>query len=448
MSDWSLADPGLPPLSSGHVPPDDVPCGRCSATAAPGLHDNGAPRCWACFNEDDGASRSDPTRIVTAQDFAAVKEPGADPVVGTDDEVLIPEGGDVMIYGGGGATKTTLTIDLGVHLAAGDDWLHLPIPKPRTVLMIEAEGPRPLFRQKLCRKLDAWPGSDVGDRLRVLEEPWAGFRFPDADEVAALVSEHEIDVMIAGPLTRVGMDDLGTLQQVRDFLAHVARFRTATGRRLTVILVHHDNKDGAVSGAWEGAVDTLLHAQVFAPGKTTLTIQKARWSPRWHKQKLELAWIDGEGFEVVEEADRDLVSEIDQHLAEHPHRTASEIARKRDGGIGAQLDAVKAILESETERFVSFTGKEAKALGRSSTAILWATLAPGKTGRVSESRPGDQEDTYPPTRPYRGGSGVSKRSPLADPPGEPGKTDDNGHHADAENLRAEVWDFTDDGEGS
>ena len=43
---------------------------------------------------------------------------------------MLPEDGDVMIYGDGGASKTTLTIDLGCHLAAGDDWLGIPVPKP------------------------------------------------------------------------------------------------------------------------------------------------------------------------------------------------------------------------------------------------------------------------------------------------------------------------------
>ena len=40
---------------------------------------------------------------------------------------LIPEGGDVMVYGDGGAGKTTLCLDLACHLAAGDDWLGIPV---------------------------------------------------------------------------------------------------------------------------------------------------------------------------------------------------------------------------------------------------------------------------------------------------------------------------------
>jgi hypothetical protein len=189
---------------------------------------------------------------------------------------------------------------------------------------------------------------------------------------------HEIDVLIVGPLTRVGMDELGTLQHVRDFMDHVAKFRERSGRRLTVILIHHENKGGTVSGAWEGAGDTLMHATVHARGQTRLHLQKARWSSEWHKQTLELAWTDGEGFEVQPDEDRDLHSEIVALLTERPNRsedkplrTVKEIAARKEGGIGASEADVKAILEANQDRFASRTKEAAKAVGRHPSATVW-----------------------------------------------------------------------------
>ena len=327
-------------------------------------------------------SNAEPASIVTAQEFAAVEEPGAEPLVGEAGEAVVPEGGDVMLYGDGGASKTTLGLDLGVHLAAADPWLGIPVTRPATVLLVEAEGPRPLFRDKVQRKIAAWNGSDLGGRLLVLERPWADFRFPDAAEIADLIGERQVDVLIVGPLTRVGMEELGTLQQVRDFMAEVDRFRERSGRRLTVFLVHHENKGGSVSGAWEGAGDTLLHAQVHAPGKTTLTFQKARWSSRWHKQTLELDWTEGEGFEVVEEPARDLGAEVEAWLRENSHSTAKEIAVRRvlkqpDGteeviqGIGAREEVVSELLNGRLDIFRVRTGQEAREVGRHPTARVW-----------------------------------------------------------------------------
>jgi hypothetical protein len=88
--------------------------------------------------------------------LAAEDEPGAAAFVGDDENVLIPEDGDVMAYGDGGAGKTTLLIDLAVHLAAGDDWLGIPVGRKVRVALVENEGPRPPFRRKLRRKLRAW----------------------------------------------------------------------------------------------------------------------------------------------------------------------------------------------------------------------------------------------------------------------------------------------------
>lgn len=368
--------------------------------------------------------------IVTAQEFAAVEEAGAEPLVGEPGEAIIPTGGDVMLYGDGGASKTTLSIDLGAHLAAGDPWLGIPIPAPVKVLVIEAEGPRPLFREKLRRKLEGWQGSDLGDRLLVLERPWAEFRFPEGGEIADLVGRYEIDVLIVGPLTRVGMEELGTLQQVRDFMDEVARFRARSGRGLTVFLVHHENKGGGVSGAWEGAGDTLLHAQVHSHGRTTLTFRKARWASAWHKRELELAWLDGEGFEVVEERERDLAVEAEDLLGDSKWRTLEEISSGAKGGIGANKDAVREILEGNAHLFVSRTGAAAKAVRRSPNATVWSlargaepvepdTGSPGvaATGLASGSPLREPEATEPDPPPP---AGLARRSePDATRPGCP-----------------------------
>jgi hypothetical protein len=370
--------------------------------------------------EPDSAPAGDSVRIIPVSDFAAVEEPGADPLVGADGEAVIPRGGDAMLYGDGGASKTTLSIDLAFHLAAGDDWLGIPVPGPASVVLVEAEGPRALFRRKLRRKLDSWTGSEVGGRLRVLETPWADFRFPDAEEVADLVGEYEVDVLVAGPLTRVGMDELGTLQQVRDFMGEVARFRERAARRLTVLLIHHENKGGTVSGAWEGAGDTLLHATVHARGKTSLVFQKTRWSGEWHKQKLELDWTDGEGFAVAEGTERDLIAEITEWLSANPHSTAKEIATKKevkrpDGtiecvipGIGANETRVRELLAERQDIFRERTGDDAKAVGRHPSAHVWEHRegAPEDPAHLGASAP----------RGVGGNAGALVRSPLGSAP--------------------------------
>lgn len=336
--------------------------------------------------------------VVSLEDFAAVDEPGAGGLLGDEGDAPIAENSDALIYGDGGAGKTTLVNDLALHLAAGDTWLGIKVARPLRVLIVELEGPRPLFRRKLRRKAEAWRGSPLEGRVRVLDNPWATFTFADQamrSQLAAEITRQEIDVLIVGPVTRAGMDAAGTLQEVRDFTALVGDLRAACGRRLTVVIVHHESKSGAVSGAWEGAVDTLMHVEARGPGHTHLRFQKARWSSSWHGQTLALAWTDGEGFAV--EGERDYVAEIGLLLSDGQWRTAKEIAAK-DDGIGAGVDTVRARLKERQDVFVECNGAE---VGRSSKATVYQLTSAQKSVKSVGGLLGTDGATDLPTSPLR-----------------------------------------------
>ncbi len=276
-------------------------------------------------------------RIVPLDVFVDTEEQGSEAVLGDADNAVIPEGGDVMVYGDGGAGKTTLCVDAACHFAAGDPWLGIRVPRPLRVLIIENEGPRPRFRQKLKRKRDAWAGSPIGDRISVLEAPWGAFTFADERWRELLVDrvlEHEVDVVICGPVTCAGMNAAGTLQEVRDFLVLVGDVRRRSGRRLVVILVHHENKGGKVSGAWEGAGDTLLHVSAQGHGRLRLHFQKARWASDYHATTLQLLWAAGDSFEVEEkdELDDETIGElIVARIDEHPGTTWGAVEKATPG---------------------------------------------------------------------------------------------------------------------
>jgi AAA domain len=318
---------------------------------------------------DEGVDIGDMIRVVSLEEFVSIIETGADPLVGEGEEALIPVGGNAMMYGDGGAGKTTLGNDLAFSLTTGEDWIGFPVSGPVNVLLIEAEGPRPMFRRKLGRKHSAWSGPSPAGRLRVLEHPWTGFTFADPKwrgRLAEIVERDKIDVIIAGPLSAIGMDSAGTIQEVRDFMGLVQQVRDSCGRPLTVILIHHDNKGGAVSGAWEGAGDTLLHVQGGGNGHTTVYVQKARWSSRYHGTTHKLMWTDGEGFEV--EGERDLLGEIEGLLADGVWRTIDEMRVSIKAGTA---DVEKIVKVNHSERFQMRTGLDAKVLGRSPNARLF-----------------------------------------------------------------------------
>lgn len=244
----------------------------------------------------------DALRFVTAIDFAAVDEEDSAPLAGDGaGGVVIPAGAFVLVYGDGGAGKTTLVLDLVVHLATGKAWLDLVVPeRPLRVALVENEGPRPMFRLKLRRKLEP-TDTDAGESILILEEPWQGMSFREAlhrDALVRLVEERELDLLVASPLSRLGMEGGGTLDEIGAFIGLLADVQRRAIRPLTILLVHHENRAGRISGAWEGSPDLLVHVAPEGNGRTRVFWQKARWSSTLHGKTTRLAWADGESFTV------------------------------------------------------------------------------------------------------------------------------------------------------
>ena len=237
--------------------------------------------------------------------FAEVNEPTALPLLGSADETVIPVGGDVIAYGTGGAGKTTLSLDAAFHLAAGESWLGMDVPRPMRVAVIENEGPRGQFRLKLRRKLAAWNGNraELDEDMFVMEEPWGGFTFADERHrqyLADALNERACELLLCGPVSTVGMIGGGTPDEINAFVGLIAELRYLLNDPLAVWLIHHENRSGQVSGAWERVPDALCHVTSRGNGHTRVFWQKARWSAEHHGTTMHLAWTDAYGFEIEE----------------------------------------------------------------------------------------------------------------------------------------------------
>jgi len=241
--------------------------------------------------------------IVPAAEFAAVREPSAEPLLGDRDTNALPAGGLVLAYGDGGAGKSSLLLDLAVHLAAGRPaWLALAIPRRCRVVWIENEGNRGTFRDKIDRKLRAW-GEPVDGYLQVLEDPWAALTFASElhqRQLAQALEENETDVLIVGPLQSLGLEGGGTPAEVQAFETLIRDLRARIARPICVVLIHHENRAGQMAGAFDRLPETTMHVTAQGNGKTRLFWQKARSASSLHGTSWHLHWTDGEGFELEE----------------------------------------------------------------------------------------------------------------------------------------------------
>jgi hypothetical protein len=66
---------------------------------------------------EEPAKELPPLRVVPVNEFAAVDEPSAEPLLGDEQNTVLSAGGALVVYGDGGAGKTTLELDLVFHLA-------------------------------------------------------------------------------------------------------------------------------------------------------------------------------------------------------------------------------------------------------------------------------------------------------------------------------------------
>jgi len=301
--------------------------------------------------------------------FGRDEEKPPETLLGTREESILPEDGIVMLYGDGGAGKTTLTIDGLCHLAGAREWLGLEVDRPVRSLMIENEGPRAMFRHVIRRKLEAFGDPAIGERMAILTEPWGEFTLSSPHfrtELARIVVEREAEVVALGPLATVGTVGGGTPDEISAFQALLLDVRTRVGRPLAFWLVHHENKAGDVSGAWERVPDTLVHVQAVGNGHTRIVFRKARWSSEYHGRSLALNWEEGRTFAIVQDVVRDLYSEtLEAFRADDEWRTYREVAKL----VACRPGEAKSVLAELTRRGDLMF--EVGPVGRSARAQCW-----------------------------------------------------------------------------
>jgi hypothetical protein len=261
------------------------------------------------------------------REFTAREYPAAEPLLGAPGAIIIAVGSLLMVYGADGSGKSTWSIDGIIHLAAGVDWLNLPVPRPVRVCVIENEGPPSLFQQKLDAKIAGWDGPDPTGNLFVFAGPWGEFSFADPDARAALnayCDEHKIDLVVANPTLGLGVGPSGKPDETQQFVDWLTECGLKGERAFW--LLHHENKSGQISGDWGRHPDTKVSLQRDGnQQRTKLDWAKTRWATLEPEEKVVLLeWIvETQSYTVTEldtvgATDTELEQRIIDFLAEHP----------------------------------------------------------------------------------------------------------------------------------
>jgi AAA domain-containing protein len=303
--------------------------------------------------------------FVSYREFASREYPVAEPLLGEKGAILLAGGSLFMVYGADGSAKSTWTIDGIVHLAAGVDWLDIPVLRPVRVCIIENEGPPSLFQQKLDAKIAGWAGPDPQPNLYVFAGPWGEFSFADPAARAALndfCDEHAIDVVTANPTLGLGVAASGRPDETQQFVDWLVECGLKAERAFW--LLHHENKAGQISGDWGRHPDTKVALQRDGNRqRTKLDWNKTRWATLEPDEKtVMLEWVlETQGYTVtaldtVGASDLELEQRVADYLTEHPFASTTTVETEVKG----TATRIRRVLEGP--RFDSMKGKRGAKL--------------------------------------------------------------------------------------
>ena len=383
---------------------------------------------------------ADPT--VTLREFIDRRdETAAEPLIMTAQGSLLPAGGAAILAAKTGDGKTTFVVELVLHAAAGIDYLGLEFPHPLRALIIENEGPREAFREKLERRLARW--TDNCEPVRIWDAPaeWGSVRVSDPrlrDQLRSIIESHEIDLVVADTLTRFGVRGNGTPEETREFVQWLTE--VGLGRTVAFLLLHHprtrpepgEPELERVAGAWPPHADLILLLQKLAGDRARLSFPKARWANGQRPASILAFDAATESFEYLgddEREERDYVADLAEIMAGGDWWTVNRLRRKRDdGGIGADPEPIKLALQDDR-----FESTEGDAIGRRKDATFYRL-------REASSASGDATDA-PTLRSQR--DEASSSSPIREGIGDDASSDRSGS-VDADEIerlaeRARTW---------
>lgn len=338
------------------------------------------------LEQDSTALSTDPT--VTLSEFVARKpEEDTEPLISCEHGSIAPAGALVLMGGKASGGKTTVATDLLLHAAAGVDYCGLTFARPLRILLIENEGPREGFRQKLEARLPHGPAGEGSEAIRIWDEPalWGMIRVSDDDirtQLRDVIVTHRIDLVVSDSLTRFGMKGNGTPEETRDFMVLLADI--GLGRDVAFLILAHtrsrtDNGEDEIeqlAGAWAPHADAILMLRKLDGNRARLSYPKTRWTRGTVPAGILSFDASTETFVLVatDEEQPDKVSpetyeqRILDWLEEHAWATTDEL----DNGVEGRATEVRAA-RIRLQKAGRVSSAQSATLGRPGKAMRWNT---------------------------------------------------------------------------
>jgi KaiC/GvpD/RAD55 family RecA-like ATPase len=224
---------------------------------------------------------------------------------------LLVDGGISAVYGGPGASKSFLVLDLALHIARGKDWFGRRV-RQGAVLYVSGEG-----ASGMILRMKAW-GKEKGDGTRVPlglisssvnlfdDETGAGMLIDDVKARAAELGQ-PIRLVVLDTLSRmIGSGDEDKARDINMVVQRAERIQRETGAH--VLIVHHSGKDrdrgmrgsNALLGAADAVIEVSRHEESgLCEGKIVKVKDGSADAPFKYTLRQSVLWVDEEGEDIT-----------------------------------------------------------------------------------------------------------------------------------------------------
>lgn len=176
-----------------------------------------------------------PGQLLSFNDIVSCSLPEPDQVL----ENMLDRGDKMLVVGHSKTRKTFFVTQLAFSLASKTDFLGIPTPKARKVLLVQYEVQPAHFIRRIRRMSHALglKASDINQKLFVINARGVSLDF---DRIQDTINKEEIEVVIFDPFYKMFEGDESDVESVKSVLAIFDRITTQS--RCALIYVHHDKK--------------------------------------------------------------------------------------------------------------------------------------------------------------------------------------------------------------
>jgi archaellum biogenesis ATPase FlaH len=278
--------------------------------------------------------------LISLDELLSMKFPERSELIGGG---IWPAGTGLMIAGESGVSKSLLLNQLVMCLAMGWDYIGLPVPTARRVLVFQAEN---TLQQEQERYLSQIKGLEItATPPNVCYFPMDGrldLASPHSRKIMVdAIKAHQADVFFIDPLISfhdANENDNGAMRRVLDFITEIMR---ETGAGAGVL--HHFGKP-TEKGTVEHRARGASAIRDWCDSMLALTVKKVQDGYR-HELTFVKVRNGRQPKPITLERDENLVFQVIEEELKFPPEQVAVLIKAKDGRINGQAELVEAIQE-------------------------------------------------------------------------------------------------------